>query len=110
MNFLEQHSEPRELAEGYFKFMGIKAHQAPFDPEHSDYKGSSYNLLVEWETGEVTYETLMQLSMDCPISCEEYSKKHYLLDKSGWKVIQWFANTSKILIRAIKQSSLHQVE
>ena len=54
MDFLEQSSEPEQLADGYFKFRRIKAHQGPHDPDHPDYKGSSYNLLVEWETGEVT--------------------------------------------------------
>ena len=34
MDFLEQHSEPEELADGYFKFRGIKAHQGPLDPDH----------------------------------------------------------------------------
>ena len=42
-------------------FRGINAHQDPLDPDHPDYKGSPYNLLVEWETGEVTYETWTQI-------------------------------------------------
>ena len=85
MDFLEQTSEPKELADGYFKLRGIKAYQGPLNPDHPDYKGSSYTLLVEWEPGEVTYETLTQMSMDDPVSCSECGKKHNLLDKSGWK-------------------------
>ena len=68
MDFLEQSSEPEELADGYFKFRGIKAHQGPLNPDHPDYKESTYNLLAVWETEEVTYETLTQLSMDDPVS------------------------------------------
>ena len=79
------HSEPEELADSCFKIRGIKAHQGPLDPDHPDYKGSSYNLLVEWEMGEVTYGTLTKMSMDDPVSCAECSKKHNLLDKSRWK-------------------------
>ena len=91
MDFLEQHSKPEELADGYFKFRGIKAHQDPLDPDHPDYKGLSYNLLVEWDH----IETFTQLSMDDPVSCAEYGKKHNLLDKSGCKRLQMFAKTSK---------------
>ena len=80
MDFLEQHSEPKEQADGYFKFRGIKAHQGPLDPDHPDYKGSSYNLLVEWETGQVTEKTLTQISTDEPVSCAEYTKKHNLTE------------------------------
>ena len=83
MDFLEQHSELDDLTDVYFKFRGLKAHQGPLDPD--DNKGSSYNLLVEWETGEVAYETLTQMSMDDPIFCAEYGKNHNLLDKSGCK-------------------------
>ena len=94
---------------GYFKFRRIKAHQGQLNPDHPDYKGSSYNLLVELETGEVTYETLTQMSMDDPVSCAVFGKKHNLLDKSGWKRLRRFTKTSERLIRAIKQSRLHQV-
>ena len=103
MDFLEQHSKSKELVDGYFKFRKINAHQGPLDPDPPDYKGSSYNLYVELETGEVTYETLTQLSMDGHDSCAEYGKKHKLLDMSGWKRLQRFVKTSMRLIRAILQ-------
>ena len=70
--------------------------------DHPDYKGSPYNLLVEWETGEVTYETLTEMSMDDPVSYSEYGKKHFLLDKPGWKRLRRFMKTCKRLIGAIK--------
>ena len=76
MDFLEQTSEPKELGDGYFKFRGMKPPLGPLGPDHPDYKGSSYDLLVEWETGKVTHETLTQMSMDNPGSCAEYGKKH----------------------------------
>ena len=98
MDLLEQHREPKELGKGYFMLRGIKAYHDPLDPNHPDYKGSSYNLLVEWETGEVTYQTFMQMSMDVPASFVVYSKKHNLLDKSEWNILQRFSRTSNILI------------
>ena len=55
--------------------------KAPLNPDHPDYKESTYNLLAVWETEEVTYETLTQLSMDDPVSRADYGKKHNLLDR-----------------------------
>ena len=37
-----------------WKFKQITAHQGPLSSTHPDYKGSSYNLTVEWENGETT--------------------------------------------------------
>ena len=34
---MAQHLEPEKLADGYFKFMGVKAHQGPLDPDDPDY-------------------------------------------------------------------------
>jgi hypothetical protein len=35
-------------------FRKILAHQGPLTKEHPDYNGSSYNLKIEWESGEIT--------------------------------------------------------
>jgi hypothetical protein len=40
------------------------SHQGPRKPEHPDYKGSLYNLMIEWEIGETTIETLNLLVAD----------------------------------------------
>ena len=47
MDYMEQYTEPDELADGYSKFREIKAHQGPHEPNHPDYKGCTYNILVE---------------------------------------------------------------
>ena len=65
--------------------------------------------MVEWESGEVTYEPLTLISKDDPISCAVYAKKHDLLDTTGWKHLNRYAKTSKRLIRAVKQSRIRQV-
>ena len=41
--------------------------------------------MVEWESGEVTYEPLTLISKDDPKPCAVYAKKHDLLDTTGWK-------------------------
>ena len=70
---------------------------------------SKYNVMVEWESGEVTYEPLTLISKDDPITCAVYAKKHDLLDTTGWKHLKRYAKTSKRLIRAVKQSRIRQV-
>ena len=75
----------------------------------SQHKGSKYNVMVEWESGEVTYEPLTLISKDDPITCAVYAKKHDLLDTTGWKHLKRYAKTSRRLIRAVKQSRIRQV-
>ena len=92
-----------------FKSRYIKPHQIPLYPSHSNYKGSFNNILVEWETGETTYEPLSLLAGDHPVTCAEFGKAHNILDQPGWKKLNRFVNTSKNLIKAIKKSRLRQV-
>jgi hypothetical protein len=65
----------------------ITAHQGPLHSSDKYYKGSRYNVLVEWETGETTYEPLDLIAGDDPVTCAQYSEQHGLLDTEGWK---WF--------------------
>ena len=65
--------------------------------------------MVEWESGEVTYEPLTLISKDDPMTCAVYAKKQDLLDTTGWKHLKRYAKTSKRLIRAVKQSRIRQV-
>ena len=36
-----------------WKFQRIISHQGPLKLDHCDYKGSSYNVMIEWENGEL---------------------------------------------------------
>ena len=71
--------------EQLYKFQRIAAHQGPLRTSDRDYKGSQYNVLVEWETGETTYEPLDLIASDDPVTCAQYAKQHGLLDTEGWK-------------------------
>jgi hypothetical protein len=42
-------------------------------------------VLVEWETGETTYEPLKMIATDDPVTCAEYSRENDLLNIDGWK-------------------------
>ena len=37
-----------------WKFKDIIGHQGPLQPNHKDYKGSTYNLTILWENGETS--------------------------------------------------------
>ena len=52
-----------------WNFKRIKSHQGPLNSSHKDYKGSTYNVLLEWENGEITPEPLANrpLGFDCSL-------------------------------------------
>ena len=109
MDYIQKGTDAEEDPDSLFKFRGIVAHQRPLESIDPDQKGSKYNVMVKWESGEVTYEPLALISKDDPITCAVYAKKHDLLDTTGWKHLKRYAKTSNKLIRAVKQSRIHQV-
>ena len=109
MDYIETGTDAEEDPDSLFNFRDIVAHQGPLESTDPDHKGSKYNVMVEWESGEVTYEPLTLISQDDPITYSVYAKNHYLLDTTGWKHLKIYAKTSKRLIRAVKQSRIRQV-
>ena len=109
MDYIQKGTDAEEDPDSLFKFRDIIVHQGPLESTDPNHKGSKYNVMVEWESGEVTYEPLTLISKDDPITCAVYAKKHDLLDTTGWKHLKRYAKTSKRLIRAVKQSRIRQV-
>ena len=109
MDYIQKGTDAEEDPDSLFKFRDIVAHQGPLESTDPNHKGSKYNVMVEWESGEVTYEPLTLISKDDPITCAVYATKHDLLDTTGWKHLKRYAKTSKRLIRAVKQSRICQV-
>ena len=109
MDYIQKGTDAEEDPDSLFKFRDIIAHQGPLESTDPNHKGSKYNVMVEWDSGEVTYEPLTLISKDDPITCAVYAKKHDLLDTTGWKHLKRYAKTSKRLIRAVKQSRIRQV-
>ena len=109
MDYIQKGTDAEEDPDSLFKFRDIVAHQGPLESTDPNHKGSKYNVMVEWESGEVTYEPLTLISKDDQITCVVYAKKHDLLDTTGWKHLKRYAKTSKRLIRAVKQSRIRQV-
>ena len=109
MDYIQKGTDAEEDPDSLFKFRDIVAHQGPLESIDPDQKGSKYNVMVEWESGEVTYEPLTLISKEDPINCAVYAKKHDLLDTTGWNHPKRHAKISKRLIRAVKQSWIRQV-
>ena len=103
------HLDQQEQQEDLYKFRVITCHQGPLLPQDENYKVSKYNVMVEWETGEITDEPLSLIAADDPVTCAEYAKKHDLLHLDGWKRLKHIAKNQKQLTRAIKQSKIRQV-
>ena len=109
IDYIQNGTDGEEDPDSLFKFRDFIAHQGPLESTDPDQRGSRYNAMVEWESGEVTYEPLAPISKDDPINCAVYAKKRDLLDTTGWNHPKRHAKISKRLIRAVKQSRIHQV-
>ena len=57
MDYIQKGTDAEEDPDSlFFKFRDIVAHQGPLESTDPNHKGSKYNVMVEWESGEVTYE------------------------------------------------------
>ena len=63
-----------------YRFRAIIGHQGLLLASDPDWKGSKYNIQVEWETGEITFEPLSIIAADDPVTCAAYAKENDLLD------------------------------
>ena len=50
-----------------------------------DWKGGKYNVQVEGETGEITFESLSVIAADDPVTSAAYAKQNRLLALEGWQ-------------------------
>ncbi len=102
MDYINKDSEQ----EVFWRFKKISSHQGPLSPDHPDYNGSSYNVQVEWENGEITFEPLGIIAADDPVSCAVYAREHGLLDTPGWKRFKRIAKREKVLWHAVNQAKI----
>ena len=61
MEYLEDKTDTGPLEDGLYRFKCIKDHKGPHTSSDQEYNGSSYNLLIEWEPGEQTWEPLSNI-------------------------------------------------
>ena len=92
-----------------YRFRAIIGHQGPLLASDPDWKGSKYNVQVEWETGEITFEPLYIIAADDPVTCAAYAKENDLLALEGWCRFRSLAKKDKLLSRAIKSGDLKPI-
>ena len=85
MEYLEDKTDTGPLEDEFYRFKCIKDHKGPYTSSDPEYNGSRYNLLIEWETGEQTWEPLSNIIASDPYTSAVYAKEHNLLNTPGWK-------------------------
>ena len=108
MEYLEDKTDTGPLEDGLYRFKCIKDHKRPYTSSDPEYNGSSYNLLIEWEPGEQTWEPLSNIIASDPYTCVVYAKELNLLNTPGWKLLKRHARTGRRLIRTLKKSKYRQ--
>jgi hypothetical protein len=81
-------------------------HQGPLLQHDKDYTGSRFNLLVEWENGEITTEPLSVIAADNAMTCAVYAREHDLLDVEGWRHFRNLPKREKHFLRLVKQAKM----
>ena len=115
-NQIVDYIEEDQTWDGIWKFREILDHKK-VKPSDEDYKGCSWNLLIEWETGERTWEPLSHKSKDgIPDGIWDLDKvtvamcvrKHKLLDEPGWRLpgMKKMAKTQQRILRFANQAKL----
>ena len=89
-----------------WKFKRIAGHQGPLKKGDPRYNGSKFNVLVEWETGESTYEPLDVITADDPVMCAIYAEDKGLLDEPGWRCFKSITKCESLLLHMTNQAKL----
>jgi hypothetical protein len=89
------------------KFKRITAHESPLIRTSPDWKGSSYNVTMEWENGTSTSESLAVIAATDPIICAIYAQDKDLLEVDGWKRFKVISSRQGKLLRMVNQLKLH---
>ena len=102
------HGHDMGMDQELYRFRAIIGHQGPLLASDPDWKGSKYNVQVEWETGEITFEPHFIIAADDPVTCAAYAKENDLHALEGWHRFRNLAKMDKVLTRAIKQSKIRR--
>ena len=102
----EFHREDDSSDPVVWKFKKITAHEGPIDKNHLSWHGSSYNMMIEWENGEITSEPLNVIAANDPVACAIYADENDLLKLPGWKRFWTIAKKRKKMIHMANQAKL----
>ena len=106
LNYLEKENQEDE---SLYKLRAITDHHGPLKKNDPNNNGSLYNVMVEWETGEITEEPLSIIAQDDPVTCAAYAMKHNQLHLPIWSKLKHIAKHQETPTRAINQTKIRQV-
>jgi hypothetical protein len=109
-NELMEYLSRDEEGDHVWKFSRIVAHEGPLKSTDRTYKGSKYNVMIEWENGETTTEPLRLIAADNPVMCAIYARHNNLLDLPGWKRFKGLAKRQRkheLMVAKAKLQSNH---
>ena len=89
MEYLEASLDTGQTEDRLDKFKSIQDHRGPYTLLDPEYLGSSYYLLIEWETGEITWEPLTNIMADFK-HCENSKQGLWLMDILPRKQLKLF--------------------
>jgi hypothetical protein len=82
---MDMASSEDNAEENVWRLKSIVGHNRPIPSNHPDYKVSSRNVLMEWETGEITTGPLSLIAQDDSVTRALYARDNDLVDTPGWK-------------------------
>jgi hypothetical protein len=104
VDFIQKNEENDAIV---WRFRRIVRHQGPLLCSDPNYKGSKFNVMVEWENGETATEPLSIIATNDLVTCAIYAKEHDLLDTEGWKRFRNTAKREKHFLWLVKQAKMH---
>jgi hypothetical protein len=83
-DFIEQGESWVHKGNVVHKMKEIAAHKGPLKPGHPEWNGSLYNVKIIWWDGSTTWEPVVNLVKDDPVTLAAYVKKNNLQGMKGW--------------------------
>ena len=108
LDYIEESQMEEQILDLEKKVLGILSHQGPYQFQQEEYLGSTYNVKVNWNNGDVTTEPLCVIADQYPVLCAGYGKKHNLLNQKGWKHLKRYVSTNKETTRMMFKAILRQ--
>ena len=102
----ESLSDKESGQQDFASYSGILNHQGPLKAHDPRYKGSSYNVLVNWDDGTQTWEPINLIGKQDTVTIARYGHDNGLLNKPGWKFLRCTANRQRfinVIMNAIKR-------
>ena len=72
----------------FASYSAILDHQGPLENHYPKYKGSLYNVLIQWDDGTQTWEPLNFIGKQDPMTLACYAHDKGMLNKPGWKFLR----------------------